>query len=135
MTLPVTALTAAICAIMLLATAIATVRARFRTQTSFGDAGDQGLISSSRAHGNLAEHAPLFVILIGLLEQSDASHWPLTGLAVLFLAARAAHIIGLHQLHGPGKPPQLRALGVVGTWIAYAIAIGWTLFLVVTVNG
>lgn len=135
MTLPVTALTAAICAIMLLATAIATVRARFRTQASFGDAGDAGLISSSRAHGNLAEHAPLFVILIGLLEQSNASHWPLTVLAVLFLVARAAHIIGLHQPHGPGKPPQLRALGVIGTWIAYAIAIAWTLFLVVTMNG
>lgn len=135
MALPVTALTAAICAIMLLATAIATVRARFRTQASFGDAGDKGLISSSRAHGNLAEHAPLFVILVGLLEQSNASHWPLTGLAVLFLAARAAHVIGLHQPHGPGKPPQLRALGVIGTWIAYAVAIGWILFLVVTVNG
>lgn len=135
MTLPITALTAAICAIMLLATAIATVRARFRTQAAFGDADDQGLISSSRAHGNLAEHAPLFVILIGLLEMANASHWPLTALAVLFLGARAAHIIGLHQTHGPGKPPALRALGVVGTWIAYAIAIGWTLFLVVTVNG
>lgn len=135
MTLPITALTAAICAIMLLATAIATVAARFRTQASFGDADDQGLISSSRSHGNLAEHAPLFVILVGLLEMANASHWPLTALAVLFLSARAAHIIGLHQPHGPGKPPKLRALGVVGTWIAYAAAIGWTLFLVVTVNG
>lgn len=135
MTLPVTALTAVICAIMLLATAVATVRARFRTQAAFGDADDQGLISSSRAHGNLAEHAPLFVILIGLLEMANASHWPLTGLAVIFLAARAAHIVGLHQLHGAGKPPKLRALGVIGTWLAYAAAIGWTLFLVVTVNG
>lgn len=135
MTLPITALTAAICAIMLLAAAIATVRARFRTQTAFGDADDQGLISASRSHGNLAEHAPLFVILIGLLEMAGASHWPLTALAVLFLAARAAHIIGLHQPHGNGKPPALRAVGVVGTWIAYAGAIGWTLFLVVTVNG
>ena len=135
MTLPITALTAAICAIMLLATAIATVRARFRTQAAFGDGGDAKLISASRSHGNLAEHAPLFVILTGLLEMADASHWPLTALAVLFLGARAAHILGLHQAHAPGKPPALRAVGVVGTWIAYAIAIGWTLFLVVTVNG
>lgn len=135
MTLPITALTAAICAIMLLATAIATVRARFRAQAAFGDASDQGLISASRSHGNLAEHAPLFVILIGQLEMANASHWPLTALAVLFLGARAAHIVGLHQVHKPGKPPLPRAIGVIGTWIAYAIAIGWTLFLVVTVNG
>lgn len=135
MTLPITALTAAICAIMLIATAIATVRARFRAKAAFGYADDQGLISASRSHGNLAEHAPLFVIMVGLLEMANASHWPLTALAVLFLAARAAHIIGLHQPHGPGKPPALRAVGVTGTWIAYAIAIGWTLVLVVTVNG
>lgn len=135
MTLPITALTAAICAIMLFVTAIATVRARFRTHAAFGDADDQGLISASRSHGNLAEHAPLFVILIGLLEMANASHWPLTALAALFLAARAAHIIGLHQPHSAGKPPALRAVGVVGTWIAYLGAIGWTLFLVVTVNG
>ncbi len=135
MTLPITALTAAICAIMLLATAIATVLSRLRTQTAFGDAGDPRLISASRAHGNLAEHAPLFVILVGLLEMANASHWPLTALAVLFLGVRAAHIIGLHQVHQPGKPPALRAVGVIGTWIAYAGAIGWTLVLVVTVNG
>lgn len=135
MTLPITALTAAICAIMLLATAIATVRARFRAKAAFGYADDQGLTSASRSHGNLAEHAPLFVIMVGLLEMANASHWPLTALAVLFLAARAAHIIGLHQPHAPGKPPALRGVGVMGTWIAYAIAIGWTLVLVVTVNG
>ncbi|WP_373489111.1 MAPEG family protein [Blastomonas sp.] len=135
MTLPVTALTAAICAIMLLATAIATVRARFRTRAAFGDAGDPGLVAVSRSHGNLAEHAPLFVILIGLLEMANASHWPLTALAVLFLGARAAHIIGLNQPHQPGKPPLLRSVGVIGTWAAYAGAIGWTLLLVVTVNG
>lgn len=134
MTLPITALTAAICAIMLLITAIDTVRQRLRAKAAFGDGGDAGLISASRSHGNLAEHAPLAVILIGLLEQSGAHHWTLTGIAVLFLFARMMHIIGLYAPMST-KPPLPRQIGVIGTWLSYALLIGWTLFLVVTVNG
>ena len=84
MTLPVTALTAVICAIMLLATALATVRGRLRTKTAFGTGDDARLTASSRAHGNLAEHAPIVILMIGLLELSEANHWALTGLAVIF---------------------------------------------------
>lgn len=134
MTLPVTALTAAICAIMLLITAIDTVRQRLRAKAAFGDGGDAALVSASRSHGNLAEHAPLAVILIGLLEQSGAHHWTLTGIAVLFLFARMMHIIGLYAPMST-KPPLPRQIGVIGTWLSYALLIGWTLYLVVTVNG
>lgn len=135
MTLPITALTAAICAIMLLITAIDTVRQRLRAKAAFGDGGgDATLVSASRSHGNLAEHAPLAVILIGLLEQSGAHHWTLTGIAVLFLFARMMHIIGLYAPVSE-KAPLPRQVGVIGTWLSYALLIGWTLFLVVTVNG
>jgi uncharacterized protein len=134
MTLPITALTAAICALMLLITAIDTVRQRLRARAAFGDNGDAKLISASRSHGNLAEHAPLAVIMIGLLEQSRANHWVLTGLATFFLAARALHIVGLYAPMSD-KPPLPRQLGVIGTWLSYAALIGWTLFVVVTVNG
>ena len=134
MTLPITALTAAICAIMLLITAIDTVRNRMRAKAAFGDGSDAQLISASRSHGNLAEHAPLAIIMIGLLEQSGAHHWTLTGIAVLFLFARMMHIIGLYAPMSD-KPPVPRQIGVIGTWLSYGLLIGWTLFLVVTVNG
>ncbi len=134
MTLPITALTAAICAIMLLITAIDTVRNRMRVKAAFGDGSDAQLISASRSHGNLAEHAPLAIIMIGLLEQSGAHHWTLTGIAVLFLFARMMHIIGLYAPMST-KPPVPRQFGVIATWLAYALLIGWTLYLVVTVNG
>lgn len=134
MTLPITALTAAICALMLLITAIDTVRHRIRARAAFGDSGDAKLISASRSHGNLAEHAPLAIIMIGLLEQSRANHWALTGLAVFFLTARALHIVGLYAPMSE-NPPLPRQLGVIGTWLSYAALIGWTLYVVVTVNG
>ena len=134
MTLPITALTAAICAIMLLITAIDTVRQRIGGKVAFGDGGNSKIVSASRSHGNLAEHAPLAVILIGLLEQSGAHHSTLTGIAVLFLFARMMHIIGLYAPMSD-KPPVPRQIGVIGTWLSYALLIGWTLYLVVTVNG
>lgn len=55
MAYPITAITAAICAIMLLATAFDTVRQRIRLGTAFGDSGgEQKLLSAMRSHGNLA---------------------------------------------------------------------------------
>ena len=134
MTLPITALTAAIVAIMLLITAIDTVRQRLRAHVAFGSGGDSKLVSASRSHGNLSEHAPIVVIMIGLLELSDAHHWALTGIAVFFLAARALHIIGLYAPMSD-KPPVPRQLGVIGTWLTMLVLIGWILFLIVTVNG
>lgn len=134
MTLPITALTAAICAIMLLITAIDTVRQRLKSRVAFGDGGHANVVSASRSHGNLAEHAPLAVIMIGMLEMSRADHWVLTGVACLFLFARAMHIVGLYAPMST-KPPVPRQIGVVGTWASYAILIGWILYLVVTVNG
>ena len=71
MTLPVTAFVAAVCALLLLATAIDTVRQRLRLKAAFGDHGDAKLISASRAHGNLAEYAPIVIILLGLLETAS----------------------------------------------------------------
>jgi len=124
MTLPVTALTAAILAIMILATAIA-----------FGlDDTNQPLVSAARSHGNLTEHAPMAVIMIALLEMVPVHHLGLTAVAVLFLLARALHIVGLHQPQTDKGPPQARTFGVLGTWVSYLILILWILYKVITVN-
>jgi len=134
MALPITAITAAICAIMLLVTAIDTVRQRMQSKTAFGDGGGNAkLISASRSHGNLAEHAPLAIIMIGLLEP-HANHYALGAVAALFLFARVCHIFGLYAPMST-EPPLGRKIGVIGTWLTYAILIVWTLYTVVTLNG
>lgn len=136
MTLPITAITALICATMILITAIATVRQRFRGSVAFGEGDDnRALVAAMRSHGNLTEHAPIVIILIGLLEMAEASHWPLTAVAAVFLGARVLHIFGLHASHSPGKPPLARSLGVIGTWLVMLILILWSIYVVITVNG
>ena len=134
MTLPVTAFVAAICALLLLFTAIDTVRHRIRAQAAFGDgSGDSKLISASRSHGNLAEHAPVVILLLGLLEMARAWHIGLMAIGAFFLFARIMHIWGLY-LPVSGKPPVPRQIGVIGTWLTLLLLIVWTLWMLLTQN-
>jgi uncharacterized protein len=134
MPLPVTAFVAAICALMLLITAVDTVRQRLRLKAAFGDAGDAKLISASRSHANLAEHAPIVILLLAFLEMSRANHVGLMAIGALFLLGRVAHIIGLYTPSEPGKAPLGRQVGVIFTWLTLAVLSGWTLWILATLN-
>ncbi|MBK7284689.1 MAG: MAPEG family protein [Sphingomonadales bacterium] len=129
MALPITATTAALCALLLLITAVDTVRQRMQSKTAFGDGnGNAKLISASRSHGNLAEHAPLAIIMIGLLEPT-ADARALGAVAAVFVIARICHIFGLYAPMST-EPPLGRKIGVVGTWLTYVVLIAWTLYAV-----
>jgi uncharacterized protein len=134
MQLPVTAFVAAACALLLLATAIMTVRARLRAKVAFGDGGDDAITRASRSHGNLAEHAPIVIILLGLLESVRAHHLTLMVVGALFLIGRVAHVQGLHTPSEPGKAPLGRQIGVVTTWLTLLLLSGWVLWTLVTRN-
>ncbi|WP_299192189.1 MAPEG family protein [uncultured Erythrobacter sp.] len=123
MPLPITSATTALLALLLLTLAILTVRHRFRLKVGFGDAGDGGLIAASRSHGNLAEHAPIVLIMLGLLEYGGANAQLLMGLAGAFVIGRVAHAIGLHGKDEPGKPPLMRQAGVILTWLVMLVLI------------
>lgn len=133
MTLPVTAFVAAICGLLLLLTGIDTVRHRVRAKVAFGDDGDAKLISASRSHGNLAEHAPIVIILLGLLETAQVNHMGLMIIGATFLLGRVAHIIGLY-LPVNEEPPLPRTIGVLATWGVLLALSGWTLWVLATVN-
>ena len=82
MTLPVTAFVGAVyCAAAVHRDADGAPRLRL----SLSDHGDAKLIAASRSHGNLAEHAPIVVILLGLLEMARANHMALMVIGALFL--------------------------------------------------
>jgi uncharacterized membrane protein YecN with MAPEG domain len=135
MTIPVTAFTAAVCALLLLLTAIDTVRQRLRLKVAFGDGGDAKLTSASRAHANLAEHAPIVLIMMAALELGHANHKLLLGIGAAFLVARVAHVIGLYQYQpGSEKVPVARQVGVMLTWATLAVLGAWTALMLVNTN-
>lgn len=134
MPLPITAFVAAACALLLLLTAVLTVRARLRAKIAFGDGGDDAVLRASRSHGNLAEHAPIIIILIGLLEGVRANHMALMIIGAVFLIGRVAHIQGLHTPSEPGKAPLGRQIGVITTWGSLLGLSGWLLWLLAMRN-
>lgn len=122
MPLPITSATAALLALLLLATAIMTVRQRLRAKVAFGDGdGNSALIAASRSHGNLAEHAPIVLIMLGLLENAGANDTLLLSVAAAFVVGRLAHVFGLHQPSQPGKAPLARQIGVILTWLTILV--------------
>ncbi|GAA0478086.1 hypothetical protein GCM10009096_19990 [Parasphingorhabdus litoris] len=133
MTIPVTGLAAAICALMLIYTAYATVKIRFANKIGFGDGDNPDLLTARRIHANLAEHAPLFLIMLGVLELAGAWHWGITAVAAIFLIGRAAHIFGMNQ-HHKGGSPIFRQIGVIATWITTVILALWIIYLFVTLH-
>lgn len=133
MTLPVTALAAALCALMLIFMKFKVIGQRVRTETMFGAGEDAKMKMVRGTHANLAENAPIALILMALLEMTSAHHWTLTGLAALFLAARVLHIYGMYQHHGTGSV-RFRQAGVIGTTLAIVAMALWIIYLFVMVN-
>lgn len=131
MTIPVTGLTAAICALLLIFLMFKVVGQRVRTQTDFGASEDPKMKMVRGCHSNLAENAPIALIMLAILELANAWHWGLVALAGLFLVARILHVYGMYQ-HYEGKTLRIRQLGVVGTVFSLTGMAVWILFLFAT---
>ncbi len=95
---------------------------RRKYQQSFGAGGEQKLEKRMRAHGNLAENASLFLIVLALLEMGGASSTTVLYLAAAFVAVRISHAIGVGVLP-PGANP-FRIIGTLGTGIVNLISGG-----------
>lgn len=133
MHLIITALTASALAVMLVGLAINTVRLRMKYEAAFGDGGHQDLVSSIRAHANLAEYMPIGITLIAMLEASGVNIRMLAGLAAGFVLCRALNAIGL--FNPPGPPGPARSIGIVGTLLILIILAVWLTLTVLGVLG
>ena len=103
---------------------------RARTQTLLGPGDDPRLMRAIRAHGNLAEWAPIAILLIAALEYAAAPTTMVMGLASAYAAARVLHGIGL--INEYGKPHPLRAIGAFTNVIVVAwgsVYLLWHLWL------
>jgi uncharacterized protein len=70
---------------------------RVRAQVDVGDGGVASLAQAIRAHGNFAEHAPLALLLIGLVEAFAYRSVVVNGLGVVLLAGRFLSAWGLNS--------------------------------------
>lgn len=91
----ITSIYAAILALLALALVRRIVLHRRRLRTGMGDGGDEALRRAIRAHANLVENAPLFLILFACAEYQGLAHWALHGFGVVFVAGRLMHAYSL----------------------------------------
>jgi uncharacterized membrane protein YecN with MAPEG domain len=109
----ITALYAALNAVIMIALALLVVRQRGRAKAGIGDKGDPQLALAIRAHGNNVEYVPYALILLLLVELGAWPAWVVHALGLALTAGRVAHGYGLSRSAGtsPG-----RALGMLCTW-------------------
>ena len=121
--IPYTAFATAVIGLLFIGLAGAVSRLRLRHHVSLGDGGNTELSRVIRAHANLAEFAPLFLIASAALELRGAGGWPLGALVGLFLIARIAHAAGLMQR----ATSKARQFGAAGSYLAVTLAALWLL--------
>ncbi|MCF6321923.1 MAG: MAPEG family protein [Rhizobiaceae bacterium] len=120
MELPITTALASSISIWLLVLSWAVIKQRRVAGKSLGDGGDVPLLRKMRAQANLAEYAPLFVIMIGLAEYQSDRSLVIGSMAILFMLGRLAHG---YALAFSVNDPMGRFVGVALTFIAFGAVI------------
>lgn len=113
MPLPITAIYAAIIAVLAVVLAARVVPLRRSRRVGLGDGGDRDLQRAIRMHANLVEHAPLALILMAACELNGAPQWLLHGLGGALVAGRLLHVHGLSRSRGISFG---RTAGMALTW-------------------
>ena len=86
------------------------------------------MLRRMRAHANYAENAPIFLVLLVLLELAVVRDEFLWAATIIFFLARILHAFGMDS----GKLSKLRIVGVLGSW-GVLLALGaWAITLTYT---
>jgi uncharacterized membrane protein YecN with MAPEG domain len=128
--MPITALYAALLALLFMALSIRVIGFRRAVRIGLGDGGDTALLRRVRVHANFAEYVPFCLVLIGLAESLRAPTLLLHGLGALLVVARLSHAYGVsHQpetflFRVAGTGGTLTVLGSAAALCLYAAARG-----------
>ncbi len=103
---------------------------RAKSQIVIGTGTDRNLERKVRRHGNLAENAAIFVVVLALAELRAPESTALIYLGAAFVVARLAHSIAFVSLAGSHRTDEgskvflvARAIGAFGTAVS-GIALG-----------
>jgi uncharacterized membrane protein YecN with MAPEG domain len=97
---PITSLTAAALALLMLALAARVVMLRRSTRTGLGHGESRSLERAIRVHANATEYVPLALILMLLFELSRGPAWALWLAAGVLATGRALHVFGVSRHSG-----------------------------------
>ena len=115
MSLPLTPIYAALCALVFLWLSWHVIAYRRANRISLGDTGDKALLKRMRAQANAAEYMPIALILLALTEASGAPALAVHTLGLALLTGRILHPLGF------AATPQKFILRQIGTILTLAM--------------
>ena len=121
----ITAFTAGLVMILQMVLMVNVGRMRGKTDTLFGIGTDERLQLAIRAHGNLTENAPMFLLVFAFLEVLGAPIWAVATLCAVFFVARLLHAIGLSNSGGTSATRFAGALGTLLTGVIGGLYLTW----------
>lgn len=119
MIIPVTAVFAAITALLMLYLAWRVTTFRRKYKTGLGDSGQKDFEVAIRAHANLVEYAPIALILMAIGELNGVYVLYVYGVGMLFIIGRLLHAWGFIRSRGGYHPGRL--VGTVFTWLSILV--------------
>lgn len=122
--LTITALYAALLALIGIVLASGSGLLRAKTGVSLGPGEDPRQLVAFRRHGNFAEWVPLTVVLIAILELNGVTGTAIHALGATLVVARIAHPLGLKadDMSGAG-----RLIGAALTMLVTLVSAIWCL--------
>ena len=124
----ITPLYAGLLAILYLVLGGLVVANRRRARVGIGSGGDTALERAVRVHGNFAEYAPLFLVLLLVAELGGGAAMLLHATGAAFFLARVAHAFGLGRSSGTSAG---RFGGTFVTWSAILVLAVTNIWLAV----
>ena len=121
----ITALYAALVALLLVVLALRISRFRIRLGVGIGDGGDSALSRAIRVHANAVEWALPVLLLMLVAELNRATPLLLHACGVALVMGRVLHGIGLGRRSGPSPG---RFAGIMITWIVLLVLAAWDLW-------
>jgi len=108
----ITPIYAALLALLFLLLCARVILYRRTHRLSLGDEGDRSLLKRMRVQPNCAEYAPFALVLLLLVDMTEAAPWVVHALVIMLLAGRALHAWGFSA-----SPPVLagRIVGMILT--------------------
>lgn len=116
MIIPVTAVFAALTALLMLLLAVRVVLFRRRLGIGIGDGGDHDCQVAIRAHANLMEYAPIMLIMLAIGELNGVSAVLIYTVGMAFILGRFLHAWGF--IRSRGGAHMGRMVGVGLNWLA-----------------
>ena len=95
MTLSITAIYAAILALIILALGVNVTMHRVKLRISLGDGGNPQMLRMIRLHANAIDYVPIAVVLMAIYEVNGGWHWALHIVGIALVAGRLIQTAGM----------------------------------------